>query len=86
MLTWRRYNHSVSVMTASQIIALWPSAEHFAADLSLKYPSYGRVMKMRGRIPDRYWDVLVVAAQRRGINVTKDDLVKAHQVTAEFAA
>lgn len=62
----------------ARIISLWPSAEHFAADVGLKYPSYGRVLKMRGRIPDRYWDAAVAAAERRGLALTRDDLEAAH--------
>jgi hypothetical protein len=68
--------------TPSRIIGLWPSAEKFAADLGLKYPSYARVMKMRGRIPERYWDDVVMAAQTRGIALTRSDLEAAHQSEA----
>lgn len=65
-------------MTASGIISLWPSAEHFADDIGAKYRSYGRVLKMRGRIPERYWTRVLEGAERRGIAVTHADLVAAH--------
>ena len=71
--------------TAADIISLWPSAEHFAADLGLKYPSYGRVMKMRKRIPARYWPNLISAASQRGIDLTHVDLVAAHLTPAAAA-
>ena len=62
----------------ADIIALWPSAEHFAADLRLKYPSYGRVMKMRRRIPPHYWDAVTEAARGRGISLTREEIAAAH--------
>jgi hypothetical protein len=64
--------------TCSDIISLWPSAEHFAADIGLRYASYGRVMKMRGRIPAKYWDRTVEAAARRGIRLDRNDIAQAH--------
>jgi hypothetical protein len=51
----------------SSIIDLWPSAEHFADDLGLKFRSHARVMKMRGRIPNKYLEAVTEAAKRRGI-------------------
>ncbi len=51
----------------ASIIDLWPSAEHFAADIGLKYPSHARVMKVRNRIPPAYEDKIVKAAAARGI-------------------
>jgi len=71
--------------SVAAIISLWPSAEHFAADIGLKYPSYGRVMKMRGRIPSRYWDAAVSAAEKRSLPLTQDDLVAAHTDTPDQA-
>lgn len=64
----------------ARIIGLWPSAEHYAADIALKYPSYARVMKMRRRIPKRYWPATLAAAERRGFNLTEQDLVAAHPI------
>lgn len=51
----------------ASIIDLWPSAEHFADDLGLKHRGHGRVMKLRGRIPERYHEAVKVAAEKRGI-------------------
>ena len=51
----------------ASIIDLWPSAEHFADDLGLKFRSHARVMKMRGRIPSKYHEAVTEAAKRRGI-------------------
>ena len=76
---------SRTMKSASDIISSWPSAEHFAADIGLKYASYGRVMKMRGRIPARYWDVTVSAAERRGIPLTRSDIEAAHTQSASAA-
>lgn len=67
-------------MTVSEIIERWPSAEHFASDIGLKYPSYARVMKMRQRIPPKYWDATMAAARARGFVVTIEDLRAAHPV------
>lgn len=64
--------------TVSDIIERWPSAEHFAADIGLKYPSYGRVLKMRGRIPEKYWEAALAAARIRKISVSREDLESAH--------
>lgn len=61
------------------IIELWPSAEHFSADLGLKWPGYGRVMKMRGRIPRKHWPKVLVSAEQRGLPVTERILEQAHR-------
>ena len=53
------------MITVPDIIERWPSAEHFASDIGLKYPSYGRVLKLRGRIPRKYWPEALAAATRR---------------------
>lgn len=82
----KRYKCSVPPMdSASQIIGLWPSAEKYAADIGLKYPSYARVMKMRGRIPHRYWDATLLSAARRNIPLTLHDLELAHAHIARDA-
>ena len=54
----------------AQIIDLWPSAEQFGCDIGLKYPSYARVMKMRGSIPEKHYDAISNAAALRGIDLT----------------
>lgn len=59
---------STPISTVSDLIKLWPSAEVFGDDLNLKYRSYGRVMRFRGRIPERRWPDVVAAAERRGID------------------
>ena len=51
------------------IIDLWPSAEHFAQDIGLRFPSHARVMKLRGRIPKKYLSLVEQAAKRRGIDL-----------------
>lgn len=66
------------MITVQTIIERWPSAEHFASDLGLRYPSYGRVMKMRNRIPSKHWEPLLAAARARGIVLTRDELNDAH--------
>lgn len=65
--------------TVSSIIERWPSAEHFASDIGLKYPSYGRVLKMRGRIPVKYWEAALAAARIRKIELSRGELEVAHQ-------
>jgi hypothetical protein len=63
----------------SEIISKWPSAEAFSDDLGLKYRSHGRVMKVRGRIPEARWPDVIAAAERRGIEgVTRELLEAAH--------
>lgn len=54
--------------TVRDVIEAWPSAEHFSSDLGLKYPSHGRVMKIRNRIPRAHWDAVVLSASKRGID------------------
>lgn len=53
----------------ASIIDLWPSAEHFAADIGLKHLSHARTMKVRGRIPARHHDRVLEAARQRGIRL-----------------
>lgn len=67
-------------MRASDIIGKWPSAEHFASDIGLKYPSYGRVMKMRERIPEKYWEAAAAAARARGLPVSIEQIRAAHSL------
>ncbi len=64
--------------SAAAIIDMWPSAEKYAADIGLKYPSYARVMKLRGRIPERYWDRTVAAAKDRGLTLSREAIEAAH--------
>jgi hypothetical protein len=58
----------------ASIIDLWPSAEQFAADIGLKYPSHARVMKVRGRIPPAYEQRIIAAASARGIELPAQPL------------
>jgi hypothetical protein len=53
----------------ASIISLWPSAEHFAEDIGLKWPGHARVMRLRGRIPEQYREKVLAAAKRRGIEL-----------------
>ena len=53
--------------TVAELIGLWPSAEVFARDLKLKHTSHGRMMRNRGSIHPRWWNLVVDAAERRGI-------------------
>lgn len=63
----------------SEIISKWPSAEAFSEDIGLKYRSHGRVMKVRGRIPELRWPAVIAAAERRGIEgVTREVLEAAN--------
>ena len=69
------------------LIEQWPSAEIFSDDLGLKYRSHGRVMKLRGRIPQAYWDMVVGAARARGIKgVTVDYLRSIHASAVKKAS
>jgi hypothetical protein len=81
-------NHNRGIASVKDIISLWPSAEVFSDDLGLKYRSHGRLMKRRDSIPVGYWDLVVSAAKRRGIDgVTLTTLVRAHaRKTAKQAA
>lgn len=80
-------NHNRGIASVKDIISLWPSAEVFSDDLGLKYRSHGRLMKRRDSIPVVYWDSVVTAAKRRGIDVTLATLVRAHaRKTAKQAA
>jgi len=66
------------------LIAKWPSAEVYARDIGLKYPSYARVMKVRNSIPRKWWDATVLSASRRGIDgVTHKLLERLHGEPAE---
>ena len=66
--------------SASDIINLWPSAEIFADDLGLKWRSHGRVMKSRGRIPEKYWPAVVEAAKKRNLKkITFSALERIHE-------
>lgn len=69
--------------TVAALIERWPSAEHFASDIGLKYPSYARVMKMRGRIPEKYWEATLGAARARGIAISLDEIKEAHTPSPE---
>lgn len=70
------------MITVSQIIASWPSAEVFADDLGLKWRSHARVMKIRGSIPSAYWPKVVAAAKKRGFpGITFETLAKANETS-----
>ncbi len=75
------------MMTVDSLIALWPSAEIFADDIGLKWRSHARVMKIRGRIPHRYWQSIVDAAKARGINgISIKQLERIHSPQSDEAA
>lgn len=75
------------MMTVDRLIELWPSAEKFADDIGLKWRSHARVMKIRGRIPRRYWQTVVQAAETRGISgITIDELERIHAPQPKEAA
>jgi hypothetical protein len=67
--------------TVLDIIGLWPNAEQFARDIGVKYPSYGRVMKLRRRIPRVHWPALVEASQKIGKPVSREEIEAAHLAT-----
>lgn len=69
----------VKIDTVADVIGLWPSAEAFGDDLGLKWRSYGRVMRLRGRIPRDHWPKVVESALRRGYPVTEQTLERVHQ-------
>lgn len=69
--------------TVKQIIELWPSAEILADDLSLKYRSYARVMKVRGRIPEKHWETMAARASSRGIALSVSDIAAAHSTATQ---
>jgi len=61
------------------LIELWPSAEVYARDVGMKYPSYARVIKVRNSLPRKWWDATVLSASRRGIDgVTHGLLERLH--------
>jgi len=75
------------MMTVDKLISLWPSAEVFADDIGLKWRSHARVMKVRGRIPRRYWPAVVDAAKARGIKgVSIKQLENIHAPQSDEAA
>lgn len=67
--------------TASAIIDSWPSPKAFGDDIGVKL-SHVHVMKVRGSIPARRWPAVAAAAKARGIGITLDDVVKAHEQPA----
>jgi hypothetical protein len=67
------------VNSVADLIELWPSAEAFSADIGLKWPGHGRVMKLRSRIPREHWPRVVAAAAVRDLPVTEDLLQRLHQ-------
>ena len=69
-------------MTPIDIIGRWPSAEAFAKAIGLKYPSYARIMKMRGRIPRVHWPAVVEASAEIGQPLTRADIEAAHVAPA----
>ncbi len=68
--------------TFRQLIELWPSAEQFAQDIGLRYPSHARTMKLRNSIPPDHWAAALSAAKKRGIKLTLADLKKAQKFKA----
>lgn len=55
------------IRTVADLIALWPSAEVFSDDIGLKYRGHGRMMRLRGRISERWWDAIVIAGSKRDL-------------------
>lgn len=53
-------------MTHTDIIDLWPSIGHFAADIGVGYEA-AKAMRRRGSIPSGYWVRVVSAAASREI-------------------
>lgn len=66
--------------TVAELIALWGSAECFARDVGLKRPEHARTMRARGSLNERWWDAVVLAASRRGIDGVS------HRVLAQINA
>lgn len=65
--------------TPAQIIALWPSKEAVRDDARAANPDLKTVAvdrwARRGRIPGPYFSALAKGAERRGIDVTLDEIV-----------
>jgi hypothetical protein len=66
--------------TVAELIALWGSAERFAREVGLKRPEHARTMRARGSINERWWDAVVLAASRGGIERVN------HRVLAQINA
>ena len=68
------------VPTPSNIIDLWPNSARFGEDLGLKRGGdHARVMKVRNRIPRKHWPRALEAAQARGLHLTEEMLITAHE-------
>lgn len=55
-------------MTHSDLILLWPTIVTFAQDIGAEYEA-AKGMRRRGAIPPGYWRNMVLAAQRRGLEL-----------------
>lgn len=65
--------------TVSDIIGLWPSAEAFSKAIGLKYPSYGRVMRLRGRIPRVHWPMVAKEAAKIAKPISVSEIEAVHR-------
>jgi len=64
---------------------VWPSARAMAADLG---EAYGTVRKwrLRGRIPERVWPVLIRRTSRSGQPITAEQLLALNRARKKRAA
>ena len=60
------------------LVTTWPSASQMAREIGLKHESHATIMRFRKSIPTRHWPALMKAAEKRGITITLDDLVRIH--------
>lgn len=80
-----------SVTTIHELIALWPSRADLAADIALgdvDRVGVAQVAKwaQRQSIPAKYHFQLLTAAQRRGLPVTAELIVRLHATTPKPGA
>jgi hypothetical protein len=68
------------------IISLWPTVVAFASDIGLKDTSHARLMRLRGRIPERHRDRIIEAAKERGISIPPDLMSLSTAVLPDAAA
>jgi hypothetical protein len=61
--------------TVEELIGLWPSPSDFARDIGIT-ANHAQVILVRGSISPEQWPKVLVAAQRRKLRITTDDLLK----------
>ena len=59
-----------------QICAEWPTARELAEDLHISVRTV-EAWRYNNRVPPRYWNAMLLAAEKRHLNVTINDFVEA---------